>query len=159
MMHPLLNGKYAPLSSCPALIFFLTGKPSDSDGINLPLGTAPPVPTLDPPFSDSSPWDPFLRRDHFELADFLYRRNQMSAGDIDELLGLWNALVPDGEHPPFSSHNDLYSLIDDIKHGGVKWQSMTAMYNQDPASAGNGDLPTWMMKKYEIWFRDPCELL
>jgi hypothetical protein len=56
----------------------------------------------------------------------------MSAGDIDELLGLWNGLLPDGVEPLFASHNDLYSHIDEIKHGDVKWQSMLRRTNMAP---------------------------
>jgi len=104
----------------------------------------------------SDPWDLFLGQEQFELADFIYRCNQMSSGDIDELLGLWNVLLPDGAEPPFASHHHLHSLIDDIQHGDVKWQSMTATYKSGPQSQ---DDPTWMMKKWDIWFRDPCELL
>ena len=86
--------------------------PCDIDRNDLPLGTLPSVPILDGSPSLSDTWDPFDGQEHFELADFLYRCNQMSAGDINELLGLWNGLLPDDAELPFASHDHLYSLID-----------------------------------------------
>jgi Plavaka transposase len=82
----------------------------------------------------------------------------MSAGDIDELLSLWNALLPEEADPPFISHNDIYSRIDEIKHGDVKWQSMTAAYQPQANLHGDG-LPSWMTTTYDVWFQDPRKLL
>jgi len=133
--------------------------PCDIDRNDLPLGTLPSVPILDGSPSLSDTWDPFDGQEHFELADFLYRCNQMSAGDINELLGLWNGLLPDDAELPFASHDHLYSLIDKITLGDVKWQSMTASYQHNTCSNINDEMPSWMMKTYDVWFQDPCELL
>jgi hypothetical protein len=57
-------------------------------------------------------WTPFQNRTEFETADFLYRRNQMSASDIDTLLDLWaSSLLKYNDHPLFADHNDLVILL------------------------------------------------
>ena len=47
-------------------------------------------------------WSPYTDRVQFEVADFLFRRNQMSAGDINIITGLWShqSLLPARFHPP-----------------------------------------------------------
>ncbi|KAG1735575.1 uncharacterized protein EDB91DRAFT_1238202 [Suillus paluster] len=66
----------------------------------------------------------------FEVADFLYRRNQMSGGDIDFIFNLWAAsLAAHGETPPFTNHVEMYNVIDSTPLGDVAWQSFTSEYN------------------------------
>ena len=45
--------------------------------------------------SDRGPhdWSPYNNRVEFELADFLFQQNQMSAGDINSLLNIWAATL------------------------------------------------------------------
>jgi hypothetical protein len=98
-------------------------------------------------------WTPFQNRIEFETADFLYRRNQMSAGDIDVLLDLWAAsLLKHNDHPPFADHNDLYNVIDSIQVGNVPWQSFSMQYN---GLKPEDHVPSWMDADYDVWFRDP----
>jgi hypothetical protein len=103
-------------------------------------------------FRSQDDWKPYANRISFELADFLYRRKQMSAGNINFLMCLWAASMASHEDsPPFFNHQDLYDTIDATPIGGVPWQSATLTYN--------GPLPEpplpWMESEYTIWFRDP----
>ncbi|KAG2100144.1 uncharacterized protein F5147DRAFT_747170 [Suillus discolor] len=109
--------------------------------------------------SDSQAWSrpqtPYNDRVEFEVADFLYRRNQMSAGDIDFVFNLWAAsLAAHGDTPPFTNHTDMYDTIDSTPLGDVPWQSFSSQYNgilpDDP-----DDIPSWMKSEYDVWFRDP----
>ena len=78
----------------------------------------------------------------------------MPAGKIDRLLNIL-ALFHDGQ-PPFTSHRELYSMIDAIKQGEIPWNSFSISYNgvrpqQNP--------PPWMDASYEVWFRSPLQVL
>ncbi|OCH89268.1 hypothetical protein OBBRIDRAFT_804840 [Obba rivulosa] len=101
----------------------LDAKPCDEHGNYLPPGTP-----LSPPFyPDPEDWSPFNDRVQFETVDFLFRRNQMSASDIDTLSMLWTATLADHDDTPsFNNHKHLYSTIDST-----------------------------MLKEYDIWYRDP----
>jgi Plavaka transposase len=153
--HPTLNGK--PISSMPdvtMLNWSRTGQVCDQDGFDVPLDTPPP-----PRDSDRGPddWTPYDNRLQFEVANFLYRRNQMSAGNINILLGLWAAsLVIHDDEPPFSSASDLYDTIDSTPLGDVAWQSFSLRYNCPPDVSN--PLP-WMTAEYDVWFRDPRTLV
>ena len=62
-----------------------------------------------PEAHSNTDWSPYDDRVQFELADFLYRRNQMSGGDIDFILSLWEAtLISQNNHSPFRNHEDLH---------------------------------------------------
>jgi len=127
----------------------LLGQPCDKHGHYLPPNSDPD--TLRDQSMDD--WTPFQNRTEFETADFLYRRNQMSAGDIDTLLDLWaSSLLKYNDHPPFADHNDLYNTIDSIHVGDVPWQSFSTQYNGPKPEA---NVPSWMSAEYEVWFRDP----
>lgn len=98
-------------------------------------------------------WTPFRDRLDFETGDFLFRRNQMSAPDSNELLDLWAAsLVPHDDSPPFADNKDVHNTIDAIPLGDVPWQSFTTSYSGTrPAT----NAPPWMDTEYEVWWRDP----
>jgi hypothetical protein len=77
----------------------------------------------------------------------------MSASHIDFLLELWAASsMSYGGQPPFSSHNDLYKTIDATPLGDVPWESFSIHYTGERPS---GEVPPWMDREYEVWFRDP----
>jgi hypothetical protein len=128
--------------------YAITALPCEEDGT--PLLDPKTSPIVPPQHSDN--WTPYKHRIAFELADFLYRREQMSAGNADILLELWAAsLASHNESPPFSDHQDLYNTIDATPIGGVPWQSATLSYD-GPCH----DRPLlWMESEYTIWFRDP----
>ena len=120
--------------SCSSLIFvgfdFLfnnlqfTGRICDQYGNNIASDTPPP-----PHPSDRGPdnWAPYNNRVEFEVADFLFRRNQMSGGDIDFISNLWAAsLAAHGNTLPFASYVDMYSTIDATPLGDVAWQNFSS---------------------------------
>ena len=97
-------------------------------------------------------WTLYGSRVAFELADFIYRHNQMSAGNFNMLCKLWGAtLLPHNDTPPFSNHSELCQTIDEIPVGGVTWETISLSYSgPQPDNA-----PLWMESTHEIWFRDP----
>ncbi|KAG1874048.1 hypothetical protein C8R48DRAFT_745953 [Suillus tomentosus] len=98
-------------------------------------------------------WTPYANRVDFEVTDFLYRRNQMSGGDIDFIFNLWTtSLAAHGETPPFANHIEMYNVIDSTPLGDITWQSFTSEYN---GALPEGDVPTWMTSEYDVWFQDP----
>lgn len=134
------------------LILF-TGTVCDEHGLELPPGM-PPTPREERASDD---YFPYSSRIQFEVADFLYRRNQMSAGDIDIILGLWAAsLIPHGDEPPFRNHTELYDTIDATTLGDAPWQSVTLNYSGERPA---GPVPSWMESGYDIWYRDPRTLI
>lgn len=100
---------------------------------------------------------PYDNRLQFELADFLYRRNQMSAGHIDTLLNLWTAsLAIHGDEPPFSKATCLHQTIDSTHLGDVRWESFALQYDQrQPVE----NAPQWTQAEYDVWFRNPRTLV
>ncbi|KAM6490793.1 hypothetical protein JOM56_013756 [Amanita muscaria] len=100
----------------------------------------------------NSPWDPYTSRLQFEVADFLFRKNQMSGGDIDHLFSLWSAsLAYHHGEPPFANHREMYDTIDATTDGGVPWESFI--------SSNDSSRPSWMNADYEVWFRNPKQLV
>ncbi|KAI5989293.1 hypothetical protein EDD15DRAFT_2198580 [Pisolithus albus] len=130
----------------------LTGQPCNANGDFLPDGTQPEPRQPKPP----DDWSPYNSRLEFELADFIYTRNQMSAANLNILLELWAAsLVEAGANPIFSSYKEMYRTIDKTEVGDVKWQSFTVKYAGDVET----DPVPWMHDEYDIWFRDPHEVV
>ncbi|KIL61095.1 hypothetical protein M378DRAFT_82889, partial [Amanita muscaria Koide BX008] len=119
-----------------------------------PDSSAPPVNTQ---------WHPFRNRVEFEVADFLYHQNQMSAGNIDVLMKLWGAtLASYGDEPPFTTHHDLYCTIDDLSTGRTPWESFMVSYQGGDileSTAPDPAHPSWMATEHEIWYRDPRALI
>lgn len=121
-------------------------------GRDLPLGTPPAVANQIPSF------DPFQDRASFELAEFLYTRNQTPAVQIDALMDIWASISAD-QDPPFIDHKDLYHTIDNIKLGDVPWKSFSVSYCGDVEAEREGEDPPWMRSEFEVWFRDPLTVL
>lgn len=105
-------------------------------------------------------WFPFVDQHQFEMAEFLYSGEEMSAGKIDKLMGLWAAR--DGSSP-FVNHRDLYAIIDAIPYGEAPWKSATIMYNSglDELEDQLEDLlrPAWMEAEYVVNYRDPLTVV
>jgi hypothetical protein len=81
----------------------------------------------------------------------------MSAGDINFILSLWAAsLVVHKDEPPFSNAKELYNVIDSTPLGDVAWQSYSLQHNGTQPTC---DVPSWMQAEYEVWFRDPKEIV
>ena len=139
------------ISTVTALI---VGLICDKNGVIIPPDSPPP-----PRDSDQGPdkWTPYDSRLEFEVADFLFRRNQMSAGDINFLLGLWAAsLAVHDDEPPFSNAHHMYDTIDSTPLGDVAWSSLTLHHN---GTRPIYNIPSWMEAEYDIWFRNPCSLV
>ena len=81
----------------------------------------------------------------------------MSEGNIDKLLKLWAAtLAKHNNNPPFENHDDLFATIDSTSVGDAPWKSFSTTYNGEKP---DGEVPSWMEEKYEIWYRDPHVLV
>ncbi len=128
----------------------VVGLPCDINGYPLPPRTPPPPPPL-----PDSPWEPYANAVQFKTADFLYRRAEMSAGNIDELLDVWAESMQIGEDPPFCSHDDMYDTIDATRHGDAPWRCFAV------SCSGEVDIhsPTWQQDEWEIYYRDPSVVL
>lgn len=148
--HPLLNGKRPSQSPKFFFVKLLQGLPCDANGEFLPEGTPPP--SWDYPPRDD--YTPFENRAAFELADLLYRRNQMSGGDINQLLRIWASHGTEG--PPFTDKDDLYRTIDAIELGDAPWESFSLSYDGDLADSDN---TPWKREEYTVWMRDPRQIM
>jgi len=127
------------------------GWPCDANGNPLPPGTPPPPRPL-----PDTPWDPYANGVQFKTADFLYRRAEMSAGNIDELLDIWaESMENTGGGPPFESHEDVYETIDATRHGDAPWRCLVVSYNGEATH----DCPTWQKDEWEVLYRDPDVVL
>ncbi|KAF8803207.1 hypothetical protein BYT27DRAFT_7226079 [Phlegmacium glaucopus] len=73
-------------------------------------------------------YSPYNDRADFELANFLFAKNQMPGSQIDELLDIWAAK---SDVPLFADHKDLYRTID--------------------STIVEGEVPPWMLAEYEVW--------
>ncbi|KAF6745171.1 hypothetical protein DFP72DRAFT_993169 [Ephemerocybe angulata] len=134
---------------------YLGGDPCDEDGFTLPPNTPPP-----PPEVDEDPLFPFNNAEEFLLAQFLYSKVQMSAGDIDYLMMIWNAYQKQTPHddtmePPYGSAKDLYSTIDSIPYGDIPWEGFKVKY-EGPRPENP---PPWMDAEYEVWYRNPLDVM
>lgn len=75
---------------------------------------------------------------------------------------LWSrTLVPHNDEAPFTSHRDLYNLIDALP-GGPPWESFTVSHDSGGEFDAEGqpsDHPSWMNADFEVWYRDPQGLV
>ncbi|KAF7318554.1 hypothetical protein HMN09_00365700 [Mycena chlorophos] len=128
----------------------IDGTPCDRDGFDLEPGTEPE------PWDERDPDDytPFEDRASFAFADFLYTRVQMSGENISQLMQLLAALYP-RDDPPFADEKQLYATIDAIPFGNIPWQSFSVQYT---GPLPEGEVPTWMTEKYQVWFRSPLSI-
>ena len=49
----------------------------------------------------------------------------MSGTDINDLLQIWAATLPQDQDPPVTSKNNMYSAINGFDLGGAPWNSFT----------------------------------
>lgn len=122
--------------------------PCDINGEFLPEG-APPPPRDDLPPNDFFPFD---NRIAFEFADLIFRREQMPANNINDLLQLWAAALPPDLDPPFNNKDAMYNTIDHISEGDAPWQHFSVSYNGE---IPEGDTTPWKHATFDVWFRDP----
>jgi hypothetical protein len=121
----------------------------------LPDGSPPALPTE----RHKEDYYPYNSQAEFELADFLFRKEQMSGKKVCELMDIWAAYQQNrGEEvdPPFSGVKDLHNTIDATEVGNVPWQAFSVQFDGEiPAD----NTPTWMTASYEVWFRDPLQVM
>ena len=91
----------------------------------------------------SDDWSPYESHIQFELADFLYRHNQMLQGNTDILLNIINAMLAShGNHVPFENHSDMHSTINATTLGEAPWDHFMLFYNGPlPKGASREDIP------------------
>ena len=73
--------------------------PCNEDGQFLPRNTPPP------PLDDKQDWEPFVDRSSFELAELVFEKAELSAGEANQLLRIWAAHqieTTQHEDPPLS---------------------------------------------------------
>ena len=153
--HPHLNGEHHKMHHyTPAgYLINLAGRICNEHGVYIPKDSSPP-PRED---GDSNDWETFDNRNQFETADFLFRKNQMSGGDIDTLMKLW---ADSGATPPFRNHDDLYGRIDASAVGEAPWDHFTVVYDGlIPNGPNDPEPPEWMTQEFQAWFRDPVQLI
>ena len=90
----------------------------------------------------------------FQLTEFLYSHEQMSAAKINNLLAIMAAMYD--KDPPFHSHKDMYDTINTTMHRDSPWQLFSVMYS---GAMPDGDPPSWMTAKYDMWYHDPKVVL
>ncbi|KAJ3543098.1 hypothetical protein NMY22_g3259 [Coprinellus aureogranulatus] len=124
---------------------YLTGDICDALGRPLPPGPRTP-----PPISERTNDDftPFEDGTHFCIADFLYRREEMSQTNINTLLHLWGlTLMKHGAtFGPFDNYTHLFNTIDNIEQGDAPWQCLQVELQEDIDDSS----PSWKKKQYEV---------
>lgn len=150
--HPLLDGMVLDcLEKHSKLTTYLATPCDPENGFDWPAGAPPPEPKGDL----LQDYSPFNTRAEFELAEFLFVQDEMSAKKIDRLMHILAALYPDNP-PPVADHKEMYSLIDAVKQGDVPWDSFSVTFDGD---LPDGEVPPWMTQKYEVWFCDPLRIM
>lgn len=86
----------------------------------------PPPPRLT---AASGNWKPFEDELQFKIADFLYRQEEMSQGNINHLLELWAlSLMKHGSIGPFDSYREIYDRIDAIEQGKLFYDKVLSLF-------------------------------
>ena len=132
----------------------MLGQICDKNGAPLPPGTQPFPCKTD---GDNDDWTLYRNWVLFETADFLFHCNQVLAGNINIITGLWAAsLTPHHNSPPFENVKAMYDMIDFTLLGDISWQSFTLNYKGPPPETlgPNSKNPSWTTTDYNIWFHD-----
>lgn len=107
------------------------------------------------PPKEKDDYSPYESRTHFEMADFLYREVEMSAGKINRHMELLAALYPE-PGPPFADSEDLYATIDATPLGDQPWKCFEVVYTGDVEPENP---PPWKTATYEVWHRDVLQVM
>ncbi|KAI0739153.1 hypothetical protein C8Q80DRAFT_1222339 [Daedaleopsis nitida] len=134
-----------------------TPQPSSANSGSHVEWSPPPAPP--PRAHPATSYYPFQSRAHFELADFLYRREQMSGKKIDELMQILACFFNEGQDPPFAGRADLYDHIQLIESGEPDWEHFSIVHNGPMVDPPHARIPAWKIKEYTVFFRDPRQVL
>ncbi|THH19453.1 hypothetical protein EUX98_g8777 [Antrodiella citrinella] len=136
--------------------------PSPQTAPNLKRETHPyingtTIPPDEPPLPNftktNEEWTPYDSRLQFEMADFLFKRTQMSGSNVNWLMDAFSAFgYASGLPPPFSTVDKLHQHIDSTPLGDAPWHSFTAQYT---GLKPDTNIPSWMNAEYDVWCRDP----
>ncbi len=99
----------------------------------------------------SDDYTPFLDRNDFELADFLFTQDQMPGKRIDHLMNILADKYKDTD-APFADHSQMYDVIDSAELGDAPWESFSVKYTGEMP---DGEAPPWMLTEYDVWCRNP----
>ena len=124
-----------------------SARPCNEHGEFLPRHTLPPERNND------HDWSPFPDCPSFELAELVFEKAEMSAGEVDHLLKIWAAHqieTDQDEQPPFRNNEDVLKTIDLIGLGDTPWSAFTVRYSGplDDTSAA------WKRQPYKVYCRD-----
>ena len=125
----------------------------DEHGEPLPEGTPPSHQNSDAGPND---WTPYMSQAEFELCDLLYRRNEMPAGQIDDLLNIvamMNAAA--GGEASFTTHKDIYNTINATTLGNTPWDHFNLNYQ----GKTDENSPSWQTEDFTVWFCNPLTVL
>jgi hypothetical protein len=95
---------------------------------------------------------PFQGRADFEFAELVYKKMQLSAGDLDLLLKNWtaNCIFQGGGSAPFQSAHHMQAVIDSIQVGDAPWEAFELRYS----GALDDSSPQWMRQSYTLYARN-----
>lgn len=86
------------------------------------------------------------------MADWLFKKTQLSRSDIDFLMDAFAAFRgQNGGDPPFRNYQHMHETLDAIEHRDAPWKCITAQY-QEPIPEANA--LWWITEEYEIWTRN-----
>ncbi|THH20301.1 hypothetical protein EUX98_g8604 [Antrodiella citrinella] len=126
---------------------YLNGCHTDASGAAIPPGS--------PPSSAKSneDWTPYGDRLQFEMAEFLFKREQMAQSNVNWLMEAFAAFgYAFGLPPPFENNTSMHNTIDATPLGDAPWTSFTAQYTGEKPTT---NVPAWMDATYDVWCRDP----
>ncbi|THH14956.1 hypothetical protein EUX98_g9537, partial [Antrodiella citrinella] len=131
---------------------YINGCITNATGNHIPPNSPPPT-TAQPP----DDWTPYDSRLDFEMAEFLFKKTQLSRSNVDWLMDAFTAFgYANGTPPPFTDTKDMQGTIDSTPLGDAPWYSFAAQYT-GPQPEHN--VPAWMNASYDVWCRDPRTLI
>ena len=88
----------------------------------------------------------------------MFANAKLSQRKVNKLLELWAAtLVPHGDSPPITNHENLHQQIDAIELSGIRWENAPLRYEKPlPETARTTE---WKMVQYDVWHRNPREVI
>ena len=138
------------------ILSLFTGKICNKDGNALPPNSPPPPPDSSPQHGPND-WFPYELHIKFELADFIYRHNQMSEGNTDFLFNFINVvLASHSECASFYNHSNMHNTINATMLGEAPWDHFTLKYDGPlpEVPLGRLGLDEWqknMKSGFTIW--------